>query len=163
MMQHSDNFIAEQLLLTISGYLSDTMQTSLAIQKMKKKYLANISDQLQWYDGSGLSRYNLFTPKAVTTVLVDIYTMLSIDRIKRIFAAGGVSGTIANWYKNENGLPFVYAKTGTLKNVHCLSGYLLTDSGNTLIFSFMHNNFPGSSSTVKSKMDKVLRYLKSHY
>ena len=66
MMQHSDNFIAEQLLLTISEYLSDTMQTTIAIREIKKKHLANIADQLQWYDGSGLSRYNLFTPKAIT-------------------------------------------------------------------------------------------------
>ncbi|MBK8500888.1 MAG: D-alanyl-D-alanine carboxypeptidase [Saprospiraceae bacterium] len=141
MMQHSDNFIAEQLLLTISGYLSDTMQTTLAIRDIKKNHLAPISDQLQWYDGSGLSRYNLFTPKAITTVLTKIYSILPIDQIKHIFAAGGVTGTIANWYKNENGPPFIYAKTGTLKNVHCLSGFIFTDSGNTLIFSFMNNNF----------------------
>jgi D-alanyl-D-alanine carboxypeptidase/D-alanyl-D-alanine-endopeptidase (penicillin-binding protein 4) len=163
MMQHSDNFIAEQLLLNISGYLSDTMQTTGAISYIKKKYLVDISDQLLWYDGSGLTRYNLFTPKAITTILSKIYSKLSIDQIKHIFAAGGVSGTIANWYKNENGPPFVYAKTGTLKNVHCLSGYLFTDSGNTLIFSFMHNNFPGNSDSVKPGIDKVIRYIKSQY
>ena len=163
MMQHSDNFIAEQLLLSVAGKLSDTLATHIAIEKIKDLYLADIAEELQWYDGSGLSRYNMFTPRAIVHVLNEIYQILTLEQIKRFFPAGGQSGTIKNWYNNENGMPYVYAKTGSLKNVHCLSGYLFTDSGKVLIFSFMHNNFTGPSSSVKEKMNKVLRFIKSNY
>lgn len=163
MMQQSDNFIAEQLLLAVSGFLTDTLQTNLAIHKMEEGPFRNISSQIQWYDGSGLSRYNLFTPNALVYILDKVRLILSEEKIRRIFAAGGVSGTIANWYRGDSGKPYVFAKTGTLKGVHCLSGYLYTDSGNMLIFSFMHNNFSSGSNSVKEGMNRVLRYVKENY
>ncbi|MCB0688566.1 MAG: D-alanyl-D-alanine carboxypeptidase [Saprospiraceae bacterium] len=163
MMKESDNFIAEQLILEISGLLSDSLNTEKTIKEIKARYLSEIADQIEWHDGSGLSRYNLFTPEAIVTVLNKIYHRLSIAQIKKIFAAGGQSGTIARWYAADNGLPFVYAKTGSLSNVHCLSGYVFTDSGKILIFSFMHNNFTGPSNTLKINMNKVLQYIKSNF
>lgn len=162
LMQHSNNFIAEQLLLSVSAALTDTLDTQVGINRIGKKYLHNIAHEMQWYDGSGLSRYNQFTPRAIVNVLEQIYRILPPEKIKDIFPAGGKSGTIRSWYANENGPPFIYAKTGTLRNVHCLSGYLFTDSGKTLIFSFMHNNFKGSSSKVKRQMNTVLQNIKAN-
>lgn len=163
LMQHSNNFIAEQLLLAVSFRLTGTLDTHAAIEKIKVNYLNEIDPDLQWYDGSGLSRYNQFTPRTIVRVLKSIYEMLTEDQIKKIFPAGGQSGTIQNWYANENGPPYIYAKTGTLKNVHCLSGFIFTNSGRTLIFSFMHNNFRGPSSQIKKNMHEVLRYIKINY
>jgi serine-type D-Ala-D-Ala carboxypeptidase/endopeptidase (penicillin-binding protein 4) len=163
MMQRSDNFIAEQLLLAVSGFLTDTLQTDLAIHKMKEGPFRSISSQIQWYDGSGLSRYNLFTPNALVHILDKIRFILTEEKIRKIFAAGGVSGTIANWYRGDSGKPYIFAKTGTLKGVHCLSGYLFTDSGNMLIFSFMHNNFISGSNPVKESMNRILRFVKENY
>jgi D-alanyl-D-alanine carboxypeptidase/D-alanyl-D-alanine-endopeptidase (penicillin-binding protein 4) len=70
-------------------------------------------------------------------------------------------GTIRNWYGGQESA-YVYAKTGTLSNKHCLSGYLRTKSGRLLIFSFMHNNYVGSSTPVKEEMEKVLDWLREN-
>ncbi|MEO0333920.1 MAG: D-alanyl-D-alanine carboxypeptidase, partial [Bacteroidota bacterium] len=88
---------------------------------------------------------------------------LSEERIKTRCAAGGVSGTIENWYGNPEGEPYVFAKTGTLSNKHALSGFLFTRSGKKLIFSFMHNNYITSSSVLKVEMEQILRQLYEEY
>ena len=70
-----------------------------------------------------------------------------------------MAGTIQSWYGKDEGEPYVYAKTGTLRHVHCLSGYLVSASGKTYIFSFMHNNFPDKISELKEEMQTVLEWL----
>ena len=76
--------------------------------------------------------------------------------------AGGERGTIKSWYGGKEE-PYVFAKTGTLSNKHCLSGYLKTKSGDVLIFSFMNNNYVGSSTPVKEEMQKVLEWIWENY
>ena len=158
MMVESDNFVAEQLLLMCANELFDTMNTRRMITYAKDSLLQDLPDPIRWVDGSGLSRYNLFTPRSIVRLLEKIQGYLSIEKIKGIFAAGGETGTLTNYYRSK-GEPFIYAKTGTLSNRHCLSGYLFTKTGKVLIFSFMHNNFYGSSTPLKKEMDKVLRVL----
>lgn len=159
MMQESDNFIAEQLLLLCSNEIFNQQNSELLIRYMTDRLLANLPDEPQWFDGSGLSRYNLITPRDLVDILDRIMTMLPRERLLGIFPAGGISGTIKNNYKN--GIqPYVFAKTGTLRNNHCLSGYLLTRSGRLLIFSFMHNNFRGSTSAYKREMEQVLQQIR---
>ncbi len=162
MMQESDNFIAGQLLLLCADALFDTLNASKVIRFAKDSLMADIPGETSWVDGSGLSRYNLFTPEAIVFVLNRLYKNISRERLLHIFPAGCVSGTITKYYAGE-GRPYVFAKTGTLRNNHCLSGFLLTKSGKTLIFSFMHNNFPGNSNSHKAEMERVLKAIHLAY
>lgn len=161
LMLPSDNFIAEQLLLLCSDRLFDTISTTKIIAYAKDSLLADAPDQLRWYDGSGISRYNLFTPRTIVYVLQKMYQQYPEERLFSLFAQGGVSGTIRKWYAAEQ--PYIFAKTGTLRNQHCLSGYIKTDNGRTLIFSFMHNNFNSSSRPLKGEMQKILEYIKTNF
>lgn len=162
LMKDSDNFIAEQLLMMSADKLSGQLSCATAIAFAKDSLLAEIPDPLYWYDGSGLTRYNLFTPRSVVYVLHRLYRILPAEELLGFFPAGGSAGTIKNLYAGEDGIPFVFAKTGTLRNKHCLSGYLKADSGKIFIFSFMHNNFVGSSAPVKEEMDGILRWIKAN-
>ncbi|MBK9336339.1 MAG: D-alanyl-D-alanine carboxypeptidase [Lewinellaceae bacterium] len=47
-----------------------------------------------------------------------------------------------------------------MSGVHCLSGYVVTKRGKTLVFSFMHNNFVGSSRPWKAEMQGLLEYIR---
>jgi D-alanyl-D-alanine carboxypeptidase/D-alanyl-D-alanine-endopeptidase (penicillin-binding protein 4) len=129
--------------------------------QLLKDWSSFLTSQPQWYDGSGLSRYNLITPKSLVEILNQIYQRLSFEEIKSVFPIGGESGTIRNYYKSET--PYIIAKTGTLKNNHCLSGYLMTNSGKTLIFSFMNNHYIGSSDQAKVAMEQLLIKIRDHY
>lgn len=162
MMQVSDNFIAEQLLLVCSSVQNDTLSSNWTIDHMKENYFNDLPDEPIWVDGSGLSRYNLQTPRTMVTLLSKVSELLGDERIKNIFPAGGVSGTIQSWYGGQSA-PYVFAKTGTLSNKHCLSGFLYTQEGKKLIFSFMHNNYVTSSSVLKKEMQNILQTIYLEY
>ena len=57
----------------------------------------------------------------------------------------------------------VYAKTGTLRHNHNLSGYLISDSGEKYIFSFMVNHFTSESDDVKKGISDLLNWIKKKF
>ena len=161
MMQESDNFMAEQLLLQCAAVVSDSLHPDAAIRYAGQHLLAGLPDKPQWVDGSGLSRYNLFTPRSVVALWEKIANEFPKERIYPLLATGGRAGTIRNLFKAPT--PYVFGKTGTLSNNHCLSGYLITKRGRTLIFSFMHNNFVRPTREVRQEMEKFLNYIRDNY
>ena len=162
MMHESDNFLAEQLLILSSSTLSDTLSGKIARDYIMEKPLSDLKQPPRWVDGSGLSRYNLFTPESLVTILHRLYMETNRARLFDIFPGGGASGTLKNWY-GDNPEPYIYAKSGSLGNVYCLSGYLITKSGKTLIFSFMNNHFLSPSSKVKENMEKIFETIRDTY
>ena len=162
MMHESDNFIAEQLLILAASELKDTLNSSLARNHILENELIDLKQEPRWVDGSGLSRYNLFTPQNMVHVLSELYTLIPQERLFTIFPAGGVSGTLKNKFKGDD-KPYVYAKSGSLSNNYCLSGYLLTKSGKTLIFSFMNNHFKKATRDERTQLERMLQILRDHY
>ncbi len=164
MMKESDNLIAEQLLLMISDELNGTLSSSEAIESVIGQYFHFLPDAPRWADGSGLTRYNLFTPRSIAILLDRLFEEYGEELTLSRFPAGGQSGTLSGWYRPEEGEPpYLYAKTGTLRNNITLSGYIYTDSGNRLIFSFMNNNQVASANQVRSEMQRVLNLVKELY
>lgn len=162
MMHESDNMIAEQLLLLASSTISDTLSGEKVRDSVLNAALSDLRQPPRWVDGSGLSRYNLFTPESMVRVLQKLYEEISRERLFHLFPAGGVSGTLENWYPGDPE-PYLYAKTGSLGNNHCVSGYLITKSGKTLIFSFMNNHFRHPSSEVKKRMQRIFEGIRDTY
>lgn len=167
MMQPSDNLMAEQILLMIASTLDEPFRVSSAINHIEEEYLGFLPDDPAWVDGSGLSRYNLFTPRTTISLLNEIYAddQIPMRLVYETFPAGGKSGTIRNFYANpdDEDDPFVFAKTGTLRHNQALSGYLRTRSGRILIFSFMHNNYTLPANTLRRETEKVLLHIFENY
>jgi D-alanyl-D-alanine carboxypeptidase/D-alanyl-D-alanine-endopeptidase (penicillin-binding protein 4) len=158
LLQDSDNFIAEQLMLMVSDELFGYCETREALNYAVDSLLKALPQKPIWRDGSGLSRYNLMTPESIVKLLELLYQSMPEARLFDLLPAGGQSGTIRNWYAGDP--PFVFAKTGTLNAKHCLSGFVKTESGRTLIFSFMNNNYISGSAPVKREMQQVLEWIK---
>ena len=147
-LKDSDNLISESIAANISFRLNDTISVNNGIKLIK-----SLSKQIELFDGSGLSRYNLVTPKSIISSLHDIYNLIGFDRIKKIFPKN---------YIIQDEEDFVWGKTGTLKNNHNYSGYLITDKNRMYIFSIMINHFTNDLSKIKEAIVDFLIYLKSN-
>jgi D-alanyl-D-alanine carboxypeptidase/D-alanyl-D-alanine-endopeptidase (penicillin-binding protein 4) len=158
MMKTSDNFIAEQLLLQCAAVVSDTLKPEIAIKYSLKNFLFDLPDKSQWVDGSGLSRYNLFTPRSVVSLWNKIYETVPQERLFKILTVGGEKGTLKNYYKSD--APYLFGKTGSLGNVFTLSGFLITKKGKIFIFSFMNNNFTAAGNEVRKRMEKIINRIR---
>ena len=162
MMVDSDNFLAEQLMILSASQIGDTLSFERARERILDGSLVDLDNPPRWVDGSGLSRYNLFTPEWIVGILHKMYRKYPSDQLFDLFPAGGVSGTLEQWYGDPDG-PYVFAKSGTLGNNYNLSGYLRTDSGKTLIFSMMNNHFRSSNNDIREQIEQNLRWLKVNY
>ncbi|HEA29991.1 MAG TPA: D-alanyl-D-alanine carboxypeptidase [Leeuwenhoekiella sp.] len=161
MLKVSDNFLAEQVLLLSSGVLADTLKTRIAIDYMKENAFKQLPDEPQWVDGSGLSRYNLETPRNMIKILEMITEKIPLEKLLDLLPVGGESGTLKNYYSAD--VPYIFAKTGSLSNNHSLSGFIMTKSGRTLIFSFMNSNYTVSTSSLKKGMEGILLKIRDNY
>lgn len=154
MMQESDNSIAEQLMLVCSGVITDSLETEKAIDYVIKNHLTGIPDEPVWIDGSGLSRYNLFTPRSLVWLWYELYKNIPSEQLMPLLSTGGQSGTLKNYYKSDH--PYIFGKTGTLSNNHNMSGFLRTKKGKLYIFAFMNNNYPAKAAVIKKEMEQIL-------
>jgi D-alanyl-D-alanine carboxypeptidase/D-alanyl-D-alanine-endopeptidase (penicillin-binding protein 4) len=160
MMHRSDNFFAEQSLLMVSNELLGVMNDEKIIDTLLKTDFKDLPQKPRWADGSGLSRYNLFTPQDMVAILNKMKNEFGMERIKEIFPTGG-EGTISSYYKNEAG--FIYGKTGTLSGVVAFSGFLYTKKGKLLIFSTLVNNHNDSATDVRRAIENFLQGIRSNY
>lgn len=160
MMHRSDNFFAEQSLLMVSNETLGVMNDAKIIDTLLKTDFKDLPQPPRWADGSGLSRYNLFTPQDFVSILNKMKNEFGMERIKVIFPTGG-EGTIGSYYKADSN--YIYAKTGTLSGVVALSGFLYTKKGKLLIFSTLVNNHQASSTAVRRSMEQFIQGIRNKY
>jgi D-alanyl-D-alanine carboxypeptidase/D-alanyl-D-alanine-endopeptidase (penicillin-binding protein 4) len=109
-------------------------------------------------DGSGLSRYNLFSPNLMIDVLTYIYQHNEFKNIiLDAFPIGSKEGTLKNRLKEIKNYK-VIAKSGSMSGVNCLSGYLINND-KAYAFSIMINNSNLSGKELRDIQDKILYML----
>ncbi len=91
-------------------------------------------------DGSGLSRKDLVTPRAVVQLLRYAATQPWGELYRSTLPVAGEDGTLSDRMKNTPAAARVFAKTGTIGHGNALSGYATTVRGERLIFSILGNN-----------------------
>jgi len=160
MMHRSDNFFAEQTLLMVSNEHLGYMNDEDIIDTLLKKDLLDVPQKPKWVDGSGLSRYNLFTPQSFIYIINKMKNEFGLERLKVILPTGG-EGTLKNYYLKDSS--YIYAKTGSLSNNTALSGILITRKNKLLIFSILLNSFQGDSAEVHLKIEQFLEGIRARY
>lgn len=160
MMHRSDNFFAEQSVLMVSNERLGMMSDAKIIDTLLKTDFKDLPQKPRWVDGSGLSRYNLFTPQDFVAILNKMKKEFGMERIRVIFPTGG-EGTISSYYKADSN--FIFAKTGTLSGVVALSGFLYTKKGKLLIFSTLVNNHQASATAVRRAVEKFIQGIRNNY
>ncbi|MBK9255818.1 MAG: D-alanyl-D-alanine carboxypeptidase [Saprospiraceae bacterium] len=160
MMNESDNFRAEQLLIGLTSDISDTLRSEIGIKYMLENHFQYIDPPLKWVDGSGLSRYNLMTPSAFLILLKELYETMPFENLQKYFNYKSIRNPIDSRKKIEQ---FIYAKSGSMSGVFNLSGYLYTKSGKPILFSFMNNNFNEPVLKVREEVERILKEVHEKY
>lgn len=160
MMYRSDNFFAEQTLLMVSNEKLGFMNDAAIIDSLLRSDLKDLPQKPVWADGSGLSRYNLFTPQDFVWLLHKMKNEFGWERLKKIFP-GAAQGTLKNYFVRDSG--FVFAKTGSLSGESALSGFLITQKNKLMIFSVLVNNQPGGATPVRRAVESFLSDIRRRY
>jgi len=106
-------------------------------------------------DGSGLSRDDLVTPRAVVQLLRwDAAQPWGADYIST-FPIAGVDGTLETRLKDTVASGRIEAKTGALEHVRAISGFATTLHGERLIFSIFGNNNPQRGRDATAAADAI--------
>ena len=153
MMHNSDNFFAEQTLLMVSNEVLGYMSDEAIIDTLLKTDLKDLPQKPRWVDGSGLSRYNLFSPNDFIYLLQKMQAEFGMRRIKNILPTAG-QGTLRGYY--ENAIGKIYAKTGSMSNNVSLSGYITTKKNKALLFSVHINGFSGTGRAGRKAIEKMI-------
>lgn len=157
MMHRSDNFFAEQTLLMASNEKLGYMKDADIIDTLLNVDLKDIPQRPKWVDGSGLSRYNLFTPQSFIYILNKLSNEFGRERLFNILPTGG-QGTLSSYYLKDRNA--IYAKTGTLSNNCALSGFVRVNSGKWLIFSILANHYQSGATPIRKASEQFLEELR---
>jgi len=157
LLHDSDNLVAESLVLMLCGtsqWELNTQQGLLLLYQRNK----TLKPQFQQVDGSGLSRYNLASPRGLQETLGTIYEMIGSRDIKTLFPQANSEGTLTP-YAPQHNLKFVYAKSGNLRNNHVLAGYIFTDTKKPFSFVISVNNYTGDKKATQEAVGLQLSVL----
>lgn len=153
--------LVEQSLTRSDNDTAETLAWQVAIARGKPGSAADAADVLAaelqarglWEagmnvtDGNGIATTNQVTPSVLARAV-----RLGLEQPKlRALATGlpvaGVTGTLDDRFASPAALPgrgVVRAKTGTIRGVHALAGYVVTRDGHPLAFAFILNEAAGS-------------------
>lgn len=160
-LQPSDNNIAEHLLLTAAlaeGPLNAEDPYPQATDRLvlfASKFVGIDADDLRPWDGSGLSRHDLVTARAIVRLLAWCLEQPWKDVWIAAQARAGGPGTLANRLK---GLEFA-GKTGYIDSVASLSGYLRRPDGSLMIVSVVCNHFKRPAAEARQAIDLFVEKL----
>jgi len=120
------------------------------------RHTAGIADaDVQTEDGSGLSRSDLVTPRAVAQILAYAAKQPWGEVYRSSLPVAGEDGTLSDRMKNTAAADHVFAKTGTLEGASSLSGYAATTRGEHLIFSIFGNHTGMKSADAEAVLDSI--------
>jgi serine-type D-Ala-D-Ala carboxypeptidase/endopeptidase (penicillin-binding protein 4) len=154
----SQNLHAE-ILLRLLGREKGTGGTVQAGLEVVRGFLNNAgipSDDYAFYDGSGLSRENLVSPRAVVQLLQFASGQPWGKEFRDSLPVAGVDGSLAERFKDLDPAAHVYGKTGSLGGVKTLSGYAISAKGQRLVFSILSNNLSLSGKRVNDVIDSIV-------
>jgi serine-type D-Ala-D-Ala carboxypeptidase/endopeptidase (penicillin-binding protein 4) len=152
----SDNFIAETLIKALGARFGDGGSTRAGAAVVRDT-AARMGIRTTVVDGSGLSRSNRTSPKAITALL----TAMDEGELALPFEASlpvaGRTGTLHDRMRGSAARDACRAKTGTLSNISALAGYCDTRSGGRVAFAFLMNYvYPWTARRLQDRMTAAL-------
>ncbi len=160
-LEPSQNWMTEQLIRALAaafGAEGSWSEGTDLVEAFLIEHVGVDTLDVSARDGSGLSAYNLVTPRALVRVLDHMRRGPFADAYRAALAEPGEEDSSLE--RRLAGLEGrVFAKTGTISNVNSLSGYLVRENGREVIFSILTNGSGLPSSYVRAAIDDIVRVL----
>ena len=147
-----------EMLLRAAARQSGTWNTPDDLMKFPADFYAAAGinpDDIVQKDGSGLSRHDLVTARAIVTLLKYAQNQPWFTPFYASLPVAGMDGTLEPLMKNTSAAARIHAKTGSLEHVRTRSGYADTLGGRRLIFSFLSNNQGGKNHEALDTLDAL--------
>ena len=146
--KRSQNFYAESLAKELGARRCGTGSWSEGVRAIGELMAAIgvLPNELHMVDGSGMSRENQASPRAITTLLRHMFFHPAGTEFAQSLPYSGED--MKSWKRRLAAPPYagnVFAKTGTLSGVSALSGYAKAVSGKSYAFSILLNGTRGDS------------------
>jgi D-alanyl-D-alanine carboxypeptidase/D-alanyl-D-alanine-endopeptidase (penicillin-binding protein 4) len=113
------------------------------------------ADDVVQSDGSGLSRHDLVTPRALVTLLLYAEKQPWFGLYFDSLPVAGIDGTLEDRMKNTVAVGRLHAKSGSVEHVRTRSGYADLPSGRRLVFSFLSNNMGSKGHEATDALDAL--------
>lgn len=159
------NLHAEMLLRTMAhelrNYGSLTVGLEVLLEFVTRAGIP--SGETRFADGSGLSRENLVTPRALVVLLDYMARSPHFLTFFDSLPVAGVDGTLAERFKGTPAAGRIHAKTGNIEHVNSLSGYMDLPSRKRLAFCIMTNNHPLKSREASAVIDQIALEIYTHF
>lgn len=153
-MDHqSDNFTAEQVLKTLGAEIAGRGTTGagagVVVRTLQQAGIPLAGVRIA--DGSGLSRLDRLTPRAIAAILTTAWGDASMrDAFWRALPTAGRNGTLADRMDSRPAYGAVHAKTGTTDLASALSGYVR----NRFVFTLVQNGHPVATWWARHAQDR---------
>lgn len=159
----SNNVMARQLLLSIGAKATGGPGTPRNGAAAIGRFLESRGlrfPELRIENGSGLSRISRISARHLGEILVDAYNSPWRNDYMNSLAVLGVDGTLRNRMKTSQARGRGRFKTGTLRNVRGLAGYVQARNGQTYVVSILHNDSK-ARSRARPAHDKLVEWVYS--
>ena len=158
----SNNFVAEQVLKTMGAETHGAPGTAEKGLRVVRDFLISTgvsAKEIALADGSGLSRMNRSSPRALAVLLEAAHNDFRLrPEFMASLAIFGVDGTVRKRRRRGVDSRRVRVKTGVLNGVRAFSGYAAAGNGEILAFSILMN---GNACRPKSLTGEVVRAMVS--
>lgn len=143
-LQHSENILSEglgRLVAHEAGEEPSFAGAGVAVRTVLGDLGIDV-DGLELADTSGLSSTNRISPRTLVDTLTTIAVQPELGSVARGLPVAGLEGTLSTRLDDPPAAGLVAAKTGTLRTVASLSGYVTTDDGRLLAFAVLVGDVP---------------------
>ena len=157
--KHSDNFHAEMIFKGLGGKHGPASFESARARVFELLADAHLESRgLKFENGSGLFDADRMSAGFITSLLASTARDPSIGpEFLAQLAIGGVDGTLRNRFEPFAQARTIRAKTGTLRTVSSLAGYVLgTDGRPAMAFAFLVNDVVDASTAMRQEIDDVV-------
>ncbi len=158
----SNNFVAEQVLKTMGAEAHGAPGTAEKGLRVVRDFLISTgvsAKEIALADGSGLSRMNRASPRALALLLEAAHNDFRLrPEFMASLAVFGVDGTVKKRRRRGVDSRRVRVKTGVLNGVRAFSGYAAARNGEILAFSILMN---GNACRPKSLTGELVRSMVS--